>query len=171
MPPAAQRLRLGLFFVASAALLAAAISFAGGEQPPTPAPPPAKSEVVQAAPPVLQPAAAGAAGLRVALGGEARRFLAAFFRYEVGELGPGVRRALRATATPGFAAELLAAPPRRPPQKVPAAVPGRLAIAAASLSPPRAVVGGSARRGGEAEQFSFVFEAVDGAWLASGPGE
>jgi hypothetical protein len=118
-----------------------------------------------------QPAVAGAAGLRVALGGEARRFLAAFFRYEVGELGPAVRRALRATTTAGFAAELLRSPPRRPPQSVPAAVPGRLAIAVASVLPPRALVSGSARRGGEAEQFAFVFEARGGAWRASGPGE
>jgi hypothetical protein len=50
-------------------------------------------------------------------------------------------------------------------------VPGRLAIAVASVVPPRAVVSGSASRGSEAEQFSFVFAAVDGAWLASGPGE
>jgi hypothetical protein len=168
----AQRWRLGLFCAVCAALLAAAIGFAGGGQPPAPAPPPPRSEVVPAAPPSPQPAAGEAAGLRARLGGAARRFFAAFFQYEVGELGPGVRRALRATATPGFAAELLGAPPRSPPQSVAAAVPGPLAIAVASLTPPRALVSGSARRrGGEAEQFSFVFEAVDGAWLASGPGE
>ncbi|HWW67495.1 MAG TPA: hypothetical protein VNY83_05880 [Solirubrobacterales bacterium] len=172
MSPAAQRLRLVLFCLACAALAAAAIGFAGGGQPPAPAPPPARSGVAPAAPLAPQPAASSeAAGLRATLGHAARRFLAAFFRYEIGELGPGVRRALRAAATPGFAAELLVGPPRRPPPGIPAAVPGRLTIAVASLSPPRALVSGAARRGGQAEQFSFVFEAVDGAWLASGPGE
>ncbi len=171
MSPAAQPWRLALFCVVCAVLLAAAIGFAGGGySPPTPQPA-APAEVVSAAPPAPQPAVGGAAALRAALGGQARRFLAAFFRYEVGDVGPGVRRMLRATATPGFAAELLSSPPRRPARSVPAAVPGRLAIAVASVVPPRAVVSGSASRGGEAEQFSFVFEVVDGAWLASGPGE
>ena len=170
MSPDAQRWRLGLFCVVCAVLLAAAIGFAGGGHSPAPARLPAKPEVVPAAPPPRS-AAGGAAGLRATLGGEARRFLSAFFRYEVGELGPGVRRTLRANATPGFAAELLSVPPRRPPSAPAAALPGQLAIAVASLSPPRAVVSGTARRGSEAEDFSFVFEAVDGAWLASGPGE
>jgi hypothetical protein len=127
--------------------------------------------VVPAASSVPRPAAGGVVGLRTELGGAARRFLAAFFRYEVGDVGPAVRQALRANATPGFAAELLAAPPWRPARSVPAAVSGPLAIAVASVSPPRAVVSGFGRRGSEREDFSFVFEAVDGVWLASEPGE
>ena len=111
------------------------------------------------------------AGLRTRLAGAARRFLSAFFHYEVGELGPRVRRTLRSAATPGFAAELLGAPPRAPPRSPPAAIPGRLAIAAVSVLPPRALISGSARRGERSEQFSFLFEARRGAWLASGPGE
>jgi hypothetical protein len=170
MSSAAQR--LVLFCLACMVLVTAAIGFAGGGRSPAKPPPPAESGVAPAAPLAPQAAAGGAAaGLRATLGSAAHRFLTAFFRYEVGGLGPGVRRALRASATPGFAAELLATPPRRPPQSVPAAVPGRLRIAVASLSPPRALISGSARRGGAAEQFSFLFEAVDGAWLASGPGE
>ncbi len=147
--------------------MVAAVDFAGGGH----SPPASPVEVAPAAPSVPRPAAGGAAALRAAIGGQARPFLTAFFRYEVGDVGPWVRRALRADATPGFATELLGSPPRRPVRSVPAAVPGRLAIAVASAVPPRVVVSGSASRGSEAEQFSFLFEVVDGAWLASGPGE
>ena len=163
MPAAAQPWRLALFCAACVVLLVAAIGFARGESHPAPAP--------SATPSVPLPATGGAAALRVALGGQARRFLTAFFRYEVGDVGPGVRRTLRADATPGFAAELLSSPPRRPARSVPAAVPGRLAIAVASVVPPRAVVSGSASRDSEAEQFSFIFTVADGTWLASGPAE
>jgi hypothetical protein len=44
----------------------------------------------------------------------ARRFFAAFSLYEVGRLDHAVARELRATATPAFAEELLAEPPRVP---------------------------------------------------------
>lgn len=163
MATRAQRWRLALFGLACAALLAAAIGFSGGEQSP---------RRTAASPSAAQPAARAARSLRVTLGAAAHRFLGAFFRYEVGELGPAVRRALRANATPGFASELLSAPPRRPPGAPPPALPGRLAIAVASIEPPRALISGSASRGGATdEQFSFLFEARHGAWLASGPGE
>jgi len=171
MSPAGQRWRMGLFGAACASLLVAAIGFAGGGESPAPASPPTGSEAVFATPFVSRPATGGVAGFRAMLGSTARRFLAAFFRYEVGELEPGVRRALRATATPDFATELLGALPHRPPRSPAAAVPGRLEMAVVSFSPPRVLVSGSARRGGRAEQFSFVFEAVEGVWLASGPGE
>lgn len=46
--------------------------------------------------------------------GVAERFWAAFSRYQVGELGPGVKRELSATGTRGFARRLLRAPPRVP---------------------------------------------------------
>ncbi len=167
MGPAAERWRFVLFCAACVALFAAALGFAGGEQPSGPVPAPARS----VAQPAESAAPGGALGLRAALDRAARRFLAAFFRYEVGELGPGVQAALRGAATPGFAAELLAAPPRRPPVSSPPAVLGRLSIAFVSVAPPRALIGGSARRGHRPEPFSFLFEAREGAWLASGPGE
>lgn len=170
MSPAAQCLRLALFCTACAALLAAGIGLAGGS--PASAPPPrqpAATPAVLLAPQPLRNE--GAAALRATLGRVADRFLAAFFRYEVGELGARVRQELRATATPGFASELLRTPPRPPPHKLPAALPGRLAIGVASIEPPRALISGSASRGGATEQFSFLFEARHGAWLASGPGE
>lgn len=167
MSPAAERWRFVAFCAACAALFAAALGFAGGAQPPAPLLVPARS----GAQPAESPAPGGAPGLRAAVDRAARGFLAAFFRYEVGELGPGVRAALRAAATPGFVAELLAAPPRRPPGRAPPAVLGRLSIAVVSVAPPRALISGSARRGRRPEPFSFLFEARDGAWLASGPGE
>jgi hypothetical protein len=44
----------------------------------------------------------------------ARRFTAAFVKYEVGQLPVAVRRAIQSTATPSFAASLLSAPPSIP---------------------------------------------------------
>ncbi|MGA8746177.1 MAG: hypothetical protein WB507_09965 [Solirubrobacterales bacterium] len=166
----AQRLRLALFCAASAALLAAAIGFAGGPEANAPAP----REIGGAGAALRAPDSIQServARLRVRLQRVGGRFLAAFFRYEVGELGAAVRRELRATATPGFAAELLGDPPRRPSGNPAAAAPGRLAISVASIEPPRALISGSANRGGATEQFSFLFEVRHGAWLASGPGE
>ncbi len=53
----------------------------------------------------------------------ARRFLAAFLRYEVGHETSATRRDIRATTAPALARSLLAAPPRTPPKKP---VPARL---------------------------------------------
>lgn len=44
----------------------------------------------------------------------ARRFTAAFVKYEVGQLPAGVRRTIQSTATLSFASSLLAAPPSIP---------------------------------------------------------
>ena len=96
----------------AAALLAAAIGFAGGAQPPS-APRRASSEGRVRSQRQRQHRARRR-GLRATLGTRGAPLSRAFFRYEVGELGPGVRRELRATATPGFAAELLGDPPRAP---------------------------------------------------------
>ena len=171
MSAAVQRWRFVLFCASCAALVAAALGFADYRHRPAPGAPPLASVPPPATPAPPRSAANGVAGLRTRLAGAARRFLSAFFHYEVGELGPRVRRTLRSTATPGFAAELLGAPPRAPPRSPPDAIPGRLAIAAVSVLPPRALISGSARRGEHSEQFSFLFEARHGAWLASGPGE
>ncbi|MGA8744509.1 MAG: hypothetical protein WB507_01415 [Solirubrobacterales bacterium] len=170
MSSAAQLLRLALFCAACAALLAAAIGFADGS-PANVSPPHEQgaAPAVTAAPQSVQ--TERVARLRATLHRAAGRFLAAFFHYEVGELGPGVRQQLRTTCSPAFAAELLGDPPRRPSGNPAAAAPGRLAISVASIEPPRALISGSASRGGATEQFSFLFEARHGVWLASGPGE
>ena len=103
----------------------------------------------------------------------ARRFLSAFFRYEVGETASSVERALRASATPRFAAGLLTAAPRAPAsgEFPPPASLGRIEVAFVSVLPPRAVVSGVARRRGGSERFSFLFEHRGRAWLADGAGE
>jgi hypothetical protein len=102
----------------------------------------------------------------------ARSFVAAFLRYEVGELGAGVTSTLRAFATASFSRELLANRPQPTAGEFPhAAALGQIAVAFVSAIPPRAVISGSARRGRSSEQFSFVFERRGRAWLASGPGQ
>jgi len=172
VPAAAERTRLVLFCCAVAALATAGVAFAGAGSTPTSTtvPPPAAAR----APVVLSSSASPppVAALRASLGREARRFLGVFFRYEVGARGRALRSAVRATATPAFAAELLGSPPPLPSRPLAPARPDRLTITLASVSPPRALVSGSASRGGPAaEQFSFLFEADHGAWLASGAGE
>jgi hypothetical protein len=102
---------------------------------------------------------------------EPRPFLRAFLRYEVGELDPGLRRRLRARATPAFARQLFSSPIRVPPQRTAPARLERLSITHLSRLPPRALVSGTALRAGKPEQFSFLFEAPRGTWLASGPAE
>jgi hypothetical protein len=103
----------------------------------------------------------------------ARRFLRAFFHYEVGDVGPRVAAELRATATPRFARQLLAAPPR-PPTSGPSQLPARLEaleVTVVTADASRVVVSGEARRGPASEQFSFVFVRAAGSWLASAPGQ
>lgn len=102
----------------------------------------------------------------------ARSFVAAFLRYEVGELGAGVTSTLRAFATASFSRELLANRPQPTAGEFPrSAALGQIAVAFVSAIPPRAVISGSARRGRSSEQFSFVFERRGRDWLASGPGQ
>lgn len=167
---AARQARLVLFAVAAATIVAAALAFGFAAPDSRPeAGAEAKREVLPLSPgAVLRPRAE-----RRELRAAARRFLAAFFRYEVGDLAPKVKGALGETATRRFAAQLLAAPPRAPAagRFPPRARLGRIALSFVSLTPPRAVVSGAALRGGRPEQFSFLFERRGSAWLASGPGQ
>jgi hypothetical protein len=107
---------------------------------------------------------------RSAVEARARRFLAAFFRYEVGELTPEVVRALRASSTPEFAMELL----RSPPRPVGGSVPPRARAGALDVvfleDGVRAQVNGAAYRGTRSEPISLLFERRGAAWLASGLG-
>jgi hypothetical protein len=100
-----------------------------------------------------------------------RPFLCAFLRYEVGERSQVLRRRLRATTTTGFATQLLAAAARSPATNRPSARIARLRVTYLSDRPPRALVAGTAVRAARPEQFSFLFEASRGTWLASGPAE
>jgi hypothetical protein len=101
---------------------------------------------------------------------EARHFLAAFLAYEVGDLGPGLARQLRATSSPAFHHELLANRPD-PAALSAAAKLTRLSAVGLSGHPPRALVSGSARRRGGKEEFAFLFERREGRWLAAGAAE
>ncbi len=167
----AGRRRAALFLLACGALIAAAFAFTAAPQ--RGAPPRARHAAPDLRlPPLARRAEARAERLAGGLRRSARRFLAAFFRYEVGEGGRALAAALRTRATPAFAHELLA-PPRAPsPGGYPS--PARLhTLQVAFLSPGgnRALLTGSARRGGVEEQFSFLFERHGSLWLASGPGQ
>ena len=162
--------RLALFAALCALLLAAALGFSAIRSAPR-SPPPAPRSVATAPP---LPRAARrierrAARLEAALRRAAHPFLAAFLRYEA---GAEVAAALRASATPAFAARLLAAPPRPTgPGYLPPARLGALRITFLSARADRALVRASAARAVGAEQLSFVFERRGGRWLASAPGQ
>ncbi len=169
-----ERRRVALFALVCAALIGAALAFgSGGEQLANPAPqPPGGGTATVARSRARVAVERNEMGLEREVRAAARRFLAAFLRYEVGEIGPGVKRTLRHAATPRFAAELLAGPPAPPSGGFPPRVAlGPVAVAFVSAIPPRAVISGAARRGGAPEQFSFVFERRRRSWLASAPGQ
>jgi len=184
--------RTVLFVLISALLVATAVAFRNPPEPidatgPTGATGPTDSTGVVSVPPerggVVQGGDNVAESARRIVGdiqrrqaavrAAAHRFLTAFFRYEVGELSPVVRRALRSGATGRFARRLLDDPPRAPARDrfPPQARLRRVDVAFVSPAATRAVVSGTARRGGLAEEFSFVFVRRWGTWLASGPGE
>lgn len=155
--------RTALFVGACAALIAAALLLRSPDAVPAPEsghpPPRAPVPTRPSAPPP-------------ALASSARRFLATFLRYEVGDPSPELTHALRATATRAFAAELLRTPPRPTvdSRRVDPTL-GPLTFAPVSNDPPLVSVSGIAHRHNGPEQLSFVFEFSHGSWLASAPGE
>lgn len=107
----------------------------------------------------------------------AGRFFAAFSLYEVGLADEKVRRELRATATPAFAEELLAAPPRLPPgaSKPERAFLGRVGFVPgdAGASGRRLTSGelvGVVRRGAAAEPIAIELRRVGRGWRVPGLG-
>lgn len=109
------------------------------------------------------------ARLRSEVEAAARRFVPAFLRYQVGDIGAGVRQTLRVTATADFAADLLAVPPRPPAGGFPP--PARLQRLAVRFSPNdafHAFVKGVVLRSGAPAAFSLEFEYGEGGWRASG---
>lgn len=165
--------RLALFAALCALLLAAALRFSAIR--PVPAPSPLAPGPAATAPPLPRAARRierRAARSEAALHRAARPFLAAFLRYEAGRGGAALAATLRASATPGFAARLLAAPPRTTgPGHRPSARLGAPRITFLSARADRALVRASAARPGGAEQLSFVFARRGGRWLASGSGQ
>jgi len=161
--------RVVLFVLASALLIATAIAFSrGASGPDEPSGLGAASEPRAASQSGELPASLARAKSEVETA--ARLFLAAFLRYEVGELTPGVRRALVATTTPPFGRQLLSAPARRPPAGAfpPRAELRRIDVAFISPEATLATVEGTAVRAGFAEEFGFVFALSPRGWLASG---
>jgi len=167
-----------LALIASAAALALSDPRSGPEAAPRP-PSPAR---VAGSPSTRTPAGEdlprgrGAApallSARRAVIASARRFLAAFLRYEVGMVDGRVARALRATATEDFAVSLLRSPPRPRAGAMPAQA--RLLGLGVELAPgaaPRALILGTLRRDGRVESFAFEFERRGERWLAAGVAE
>jgi hypothetical protein len=114
------------------------------------------------------------AGERLRVRSAARRFLEAFFSYELGDLSASVRVRLRGYATPDFSATLLAAAPRLTAVGMARARARLGALEVTFLgtsSPPSALVQGTAIRAGRAEPLSFRFERGARGWLAAGIGQ
>jgi len=157
----AERGRALLFLLICAALVAVAVLLHAASPP---APPAAELRVSAHRPPPRRLAAP-------ALRRSARRFLTAFLRYEVGDRSSATSRALRATATPAFAAGLRRRPPR--PSAAAPRAPARLGpLTIARLTPTLAAVNATARRAAGPEQLSFLFaRTATGRWQASAPGE
>jgi hypothetical protein len=157
--------RVALFALACGVLVASALLFSKGGSDPAEAP--ARGPVI--APPLSVSGEPSLAGLGVS----ARHFLKAFLRYEVGDIDTWVSRGLTATAAPGFASTLLENPPRTgaAPGTGGSVELGELHFAIASIQPPRALVTGTAFRGGLPEELSFLFEERGHSWYAVGPGE
>lgn len=168
-----QTRRVALFVAVSVVIVAAAVLFSLAGSDAEYAPPTTARKV---APTVQSPApleGRGAERVRDQVVAAARRFLSAFFRYEVGDLSPRVQQTLRASATPEFATELLSTPPHPTPSTRlddPAEL-GKIQVKFVSFVPPRAVVSGAARRHHVFEEFSFLVELHGSVWLVGGPGQ
>src|SRR5262249_39104580 len=104
---------------------------------------------------------------------QARRFLRAFLRYEVGDTASDVKRELIAGATSRFSRRLLRLPPRSVARGSfpPLARLGHLGTTFVSAAANRVLVSGVAYRGRAREQLSFLFVRAGSHWLASGPGQ
>lgn len=125
------------------------------------APAPATTTAAAPAPPF------GVAAQRAAIEC-ARRFLSAYLRFEVGDDDATVRAALRATATPAFAHELLAKPPRlgaAAPQR-----PGQIDGLELSDGPraTRLVVAATIRRATTVTPLMLRLAREEGGWRISG---
>jgi hypothetical protein len=155
--------RIAVFVLLSAGLIALAVAWA----PPGPAPPvrsPSAAPATMALPGSELLAAAGRRKAR--LERAARAFIAAFLRYEVGDLPASVARSLDRLTTARFGRYLLGARPRQLGGRERARI---VEIETAFLDPAadRALVRGVARRPDGPEELSFVFLLRGGRWLAS----
>ncbi|MGE4123547.1 MAG: hypothetical protein AB7F97_18920 [Solirubrobacterales bacterium] len=156
--------RIAVFVFVSAALIAVAVAGAPAEH----APAPARTPSVRAAP---DPGLIALAARRQAqLHKAATAFIAAYLRYEVGDLPPSVAGSLRRLATADFGRELLGDPPR-PGGPVGAARIVEVESGFLDRAVDRALIRGVARRPDGPEELAFVFVLRQGRWLAAGAAE
>jgi hypothetical protein len=102
----------------------------------------------------------------------ARRFLDAFLAYESGGAQPGARAAIRRSAAPRLARELLGAPTEARRDRAAAPLPRpTLRVARLPHSPDLALITGTARRRSGPESFAFLFAHRSRRWLAIAPAE
>ncbi len=159
--------RIAAFVVVSAALIALALVFApaGSDSAPEPA---SSARHALATP---DSGLIARAGRRQAqLHKAATAFIAAYLRYEVGDLPQSVARTLRRLATADFSRQLLGDSPR-PGGPVGAARIVEVESGFLDRDVDRALVRGLARRSDGPEELSFVFVLRKGRWLAAGAAE
>jgi len=154
--------RIAAFVLVSAGLIALAVVLAPSDPPP--APPPRAAPAPVAAPGSELIAATGRRKAR--LDRAATAFIAAFLRYEVGDLPASVARSLDRLTTARFGGYLLGARPRQLGRRGLARI---VKVETAFLDPAadRALVRGVARRPDGPEELSFVFVLRGGRWLAA----
>ena len=155
--------RMVAFALVSAGLIALALALTPSGSTPAPAPAPRRTPTADAAPASQLIATGGRRKAR--LDRAARTFIAAFLRYEVGDLSSSVVRPLNRLTTSAFGRYLLEAPPRQLGKRELARI---VEVEAAFLDPAadRALIRGVARRADGPEELSFVFILRGGRWLA-----
>ena len=153
--------RIAAFVLVSAGLIALAVALAPSGPPPAPPP--------RAAPPATVPGSellAAAGRQKARLDRAATEFIAAFLRYEVGDLPAPVARSLDRLSTDAFGRYLLDARPRQLGGRELARIV-KVETAFLDRAADRALVRGVARRTDGPEEVSFVFVLRDGRWLAT----
>lgn len=156
--------RIAAFVLVSAGLIALAVALAPSGPAPAPPSSPRAAPVTAAVP---GSGLIATAELRKArLDRAATAFIAAFLRYEVGDLPPPVLRSLSRLTTASFGRYLLDARPRQLGARAVARI---VMVETAFLDPAadRALIRGLARRADGPEELSFVFILRDGRWLAA----
>lgn len=99
------------------------------------------------------------------------KFAGAFVRYEVGQLPAPVRQALRASATPAFAAQLLGAPPSVPQGSRAPAPAVVLSISPGEVTPGSAVTAViELRRQNRLSPLTVMLSGGEGRWRVDGLG-
>ena len=159
--------RTAAFVVVSAALIALALAFAPAGSDSAPEPDSSARHALATPDSGL----IARAGRRPAqLSKAATAFIAAYLRYEVGDLPPSVARSLRGLATADFGRQLLGDPPR-PGGPVGAARIVEVDSGFLDQAVDRALVRAVARRPDGPEELAFVFILREGRWLAAGAAE